>query len=1062
MSDQRAPSGDIVGTVLNYKYQVIKRLSQGGMGVVYKAQHLMLDAPVALKILLKPESGDAQQRFLSEARLASKIRHPNTVYIADFGVLEDGRAFLEMEYIDGRTLGEELTKGPIEVVRACSIAMQIARGLQAVHDKGVVHRDMKPDNVFLLEQDGSKDFVKIVDFGIAKAANLQSGPQLKTTRAEAELQRDMPEANLTQIGMVVGTPGYMAPEQIQGHRVTFRADQYALGCILYQMIAGQPVFDSDTQNGLLMRHLAAPPPSLLKRSPAVKVSKRLDALVQQLLAKETPARFGSMREVEQALQAEIDLLTGSKRLSGTTAMLRQRPVYWFGVAVPRWVLVAVPTLLVLLAVGYGGLRWRARPKPDASLSQQSHELQALRQRAIAMLQKDVKAPAGELRYSALNALGQTGDSELRGDLQEALASPDAATQVQAAAALGSLGDRQAVPVLATLLGSKPAGGAAESPRPLSLQVVVADALRQLGDVRGTRFLDQTLESKDQEAQLRAALLFCAQGPPDVQRVLGAYLQRSGLPAETVLGILTCVARSGDSHAVERLRTQLGEVGPVAVQLAAAVKLAQLGEGDGFAYLRDVLRKRGRDQLIAARELALLSEPDGLALLRQVANNSGVEGAVRQLACDGLGAVGEPADALALAGLMASANEPPLAQAAARAVVRIVGRDPGFLSQQSLSWARSALGDSDALVRRSAATILGDNQNAGAVSLLTGMLKDTDSGVRRSVVTALGRRVDPGAVAGLRNALRDSDSAVRLDALRALLRSGDALKSPVLVGVDGPLRQELAALLADTSTQVTQAERLLAASTLLRLGDSTQLARLRTGLTAPEPELRRLALEQLSLPVSELLALLADKASEVRYLAARKLAELGDRRAVPVLREMVTRGGAVGAAAYALLTRLGAAADEPDPVPKLLTDGVAARRVEAVESLRSRPVAQALPLLTKAARDRDMLVRWTVAEVAAELAERPDGDKVLAVLRRLSTDSDPMVRMRAAADLARLQRSAAAETTAPRARPAQSQLLLKNPRLPPAQAAPRWRHGRPFAPSSRDSAHRHYRANCSAD
>ena len=144
MSAPRPPAEDLVGTVLNCKYQVLSRLSQGGMGIVYKAQHLMLDAPVALKILLKPESEEAQQRFLSEARLASKIRHPNTVYISDFGVLDDGRAFLEMEYLDGRTLGAELRKGPMPVLRACQIAVQMARGLQAVHDKGIIHRDRSP------------------------------------------------------------------------------------------------------------------------------------------------------------------------------------------------------------------------------------------------------------------------------------------------------------------------------------------------------------------------------------------------------------------------------------------------------------------------------------------------------------------------------------------------------------------------------------------------------------------------------------------------------------------------------------------------------------------------------------------------------------------------------------------------------------------------------------------------------------------------------------------------------------------------------------------------------
>ena len=129
MADHSSEPVDIVGTVLNKKYEVQQRLSQGGMGVVYKARHLTLDTPVAIKVLLKPEDKVAQERFLSEARLAYKIRHPNTVYIADFGVLDDGRAFLEMEFLAGRTLADELTKSRMAPSRACHIAMQIARGL---------------------------------------------------------------------------------------------------------------------------------------------------------------------------------------------------------------------------------------------------------------------------------------------------------------------------------------------------------------------------------------------------------------------------------------------------------------------------------------------------------------------------------------------------------------------------------------------------------------------------------------------------------------------------------------------------------------------------------------------------------------------------------------------------------------------------------------------------------------------------------------------------------------------------------------------------------------------
>ena len=168
------PHDPLIGQVINERFKVLRRIGKGGMGAVYKARHLALDTNVAIKVLLHQRSHDDQERFIQEAKLASKVRHPNTVYISDFGFLADGRLYLVMELLAGRILSSEISTGPLELTRALQIAIQITRGLQAVHDKGIVHRDMKPENVFLLDQDGTHDFVKIVDFGIAKATNAAS------------------------------------------------------------------------------------------------------------------------------------------------------------------------------------------------------------------------------------------------------------------------------------------------------------------------------------------------------------------------------------------------------------------------------------------------------------------------------------------------------------------------------------------------------------------------------------------------------------------------------------------------------------------------------------------------------------------------------------------------------------------------------------------------------------------------------------------------------------------------------------------------------------------------
>jgi tRNA A-37 threonylcarbamoyl transferase component Bud32 len=167
--DLAAEADALIGSVLNERFKLLKRIGHGGMGVVYKARHIHLDTLVAIKVLLHAQRKEDQERFVQEARLASKVLHPNTVYISDFGVLPDGRSYLAMELIQGKTLMSEINHGAMDVLRALRITMQIARGLQAVHDKGIIHRDMKPENVFLLDQDGAHDFVKIVDFGIAKA-----------------------------------------------------------------------------------------------------------------------------------------------------------------------------------------------------------------------------------------------------------------------------------------------------------------------------------------------------------------------------------------------------------------------------------------------------------------------------------------------------------------------------------------------------------------------------------------------------------------------------------------------------------------------------------------------------------------------------------------------------------------------------------------------------------------------------------------------------------------------------------------------------------------------------
>jgi tRNA A-37 threonylcarbamoyl transferase component Bud32 len=277
----------ILDTTIDGRYAIESRLGEGGMGVVYKARHVLIDKPVAIKILRKEAAQDtaAVQRFIQEAKSASKINHSNIVDITDFGVLADGHAYFVMEFLQGQTLAQVIAEGgPIEPARVCTIASQVARGLHAAHQKGIVHRDLKPENIFLLEREGQKDFVKIVDFGIAKVGGGQK---------------------LTQVGMVLGTPEYMSPEQATGQETDHRVDQYALGCIMYEMLTGVVPFLGERPAQTLTKHVFEPVLSPKKRKPDLKISATIDAVVMRTLAKKPDQRFPSMRELEQAL-SKID------------------------------------------------------------------------------------------------------------------------------------------------------------------------------------------------------------------------------------------------------------------------------------------------------------------------------------------------------------------------------------------------------------------------------------------------------------------------------------------------------------------------------------------------------------------------------------------------------------------------------------------------------------------------------------------------------------------------------------------------------------------------------------
>src|SRR5690606_17232828 len=236
MQDQADP---LLGQLVAGRYRVVSPLGEGGMGQVYLATHEAIEKQVALKVL-KPEYSakeDIVTRFQQEAISASRIKHPNVLEVFDFGKLDNGCAFLAMEFLSGNDLADELMHhGYIKTRRALRITLQICRALSSAHKAGVVHRDMKPDNVFLQRTGDGEEIVKIVDFGIA---------QLRLTNEE-EAKSAPRRRRLTKTGMIFGTPEYMAPEQAAGKKADQRVDVYAVGIILFEMLTGAVPFTSDS------------------------------------------------------------------------------------------------------------------------------------------------------------------------------------------------------------------------------------------------------------------------------------------------------------------------------------------------------------------------------------------------------------------------------------------------------------------------------------------------------------------------------------------------------------------------------------------------------------------------------------------------------------------------------------------------------------------------------------------------------------------------------------------------------------------------------------------------
>ncbi|HEY7041880.1 MAG TPA: protein kinase [Methylomirabilota bacterium] len=342
-----APKVDpLIGQVIQGRYRIISRIGDGGMGTVYLADQLSVGRKVALKVLHSEFTTDEEfvTRFRQEARLAASLSDRNVVTVYDFAQTDDGRLFIAMEYVNGRTLSDVIKQdGALSLARVVRLASRVASGLRAAHRAGVVHRDIKPQNILVVGAAGEEE-VKLTDFGIARMRDIGSGTRL------------------TRASVIMGTPEYMAPEQIQDAEVSEKTDIYAFGIVLYEMVSGDVPFSARTPAAVLTKHLQERPRPLGERrhgSPP-----ELERLVMQTLEKNPADRPSDMSEVVKKLHA-IRLTTGSPAVSNTAQITG-----WSGASRTglRWRLGLAGGLVAVVALALAAVYWPRESDHVASTS----------------------------------------------------------------------------------------------------------------------------------------------------------------------------------------------------------------------------------------------------------------------------------------------------------------------------------------------------------------------------------------------------------------------------------------------------------------------------------------------------------------------------------------------------------------------------------------------------------------------------------------------------------------------------------------------------------------------
>lgn len=959
--------GQLVG---NFKIQ--SKIGQGGMGAVYAAVHKQIGRRAAVKILHGPlaKTSDYAQRFLNEARAVNILQHPNLVEIFDFGQLADGTLYIIMEFLEGESLRARLRRSrKIPQAEAMDLARQMATALEPAHQKGIIHRDLKPENVMLIAdpQHPDESKIKILDFGIAKV-NTGTQPGKKAPATESEFEEFQ-----TAIGTTMGTPKYMAPEQYaDASKVDGKADVFALGVMLYEMVAGQPPF---AKTSLAAFH--KPPRPIIELEPGV--SPQLAELIHRMLTPK-PLDRPAMREV-------LEFLTPMQAASKQTPAMPPPRVRWapwlFGTA-------------LLAAVGMGGFMYMRGIQSQTSHQPQEGPEEAdllvdvtgPKARALGVLYQGVKSQIPEQRAHAARMLGQSRDVMQWSSVVGLLKDLSYPVQVEAAEALGQIGAGEASKDLLTSLEGTP---------PPPVRVALAGALARLAHPKGKEALRALMQDPDERIQTRAALKLLETGDTGAADVLRAVLKKGTLPDDQALRIMSHLAQTGDAAAKQQLAARMSGDGMSFLRISAAGQLNKLGDEGAKNLLVQASQRSGPQQLVAGLFLASTGDRSVYSMFKTSALDQKQPSEARSLAMEGLGSCGRRQGALVLAGVLdEAASSPTLRQVAAGAILQITGGDPAQIARQSMSWAQSALGHDDWLMRAAATDVLADLESEQAVPLLQKALTDEQQEVRKRAATALGQKSFRAALSALRTSLDDADADVRQAGLKAMVHVLSSMGTAGVRATTDETRAKLRSLIESG----TQEEQIIASTILSRLGDTAQLARLRAVLASTNPLLRKLVVESTAGDDGLLKQALTDTDPEVRFTAARRLAAMKQREAIPVLKEALDHGGEAGLLAFSALKRLGEPVSAPPGLSGLLGKDTTTS-LAVLDAALELPPQEALSILQKTQFDNSTPVRRRTAEVTASLYQKKPEDGLQQILYTLANDRDVGVRTRAGSVMARL-------------------------------------------------------------